>query len=386
MATLDEHAKAGLQAIQEKRFDDAIVSFSAAVELDGTRPDIRHALGMAFLHRGDAGNALEPLRTAVQLAEPFEAPEHQALKREFHLTLATVQQLLDQVESARRTLEGILKRWPDTVSAHLQLGQLLMSSCRPTEGCSAYDEATDWLDKDQRKSAEALVGTVRAFLEAGHEASVFLEAHGDSYRQYFGDVAAQQEKEGWYAEAARMTRRPDGEIVPLLPEGARPWAFERVDLANPADGTVSSVYSESEPMVVGVEGLEPLAQVPITLPWRGFPFEVWVSTRCPWHWLTVIVQFQIAAPGSDLIAALEEVVGPWYLAGFNGEFGEKESGRFHYVTDVEQVGPRAASFVVDLGRAKWEAIDDLMRRLQTLHVTRPLLRVVFGEGRLPEDA
>ena len=110
MSTLDEHAKAGLQAIQEKRFDDAITSFTAAVALDETRPDIRHALAMAYLHRGDTGNALEPLRMAVQLSEPFEAEEHQALKREFHLTLATVQQLLDHVESAKETLQGILKR------------------------------------------------------------------------------------------------------------------------------------------------------------------------------------------------------------------------------------------------------------------------------------
>ncbi len=62
------------------------------------------------------------------------------------------------------------------------------------------------------------------------------------------------------------------------------------------------------------------------------------------------------------------------------------SGPLPWVTDTEPIGPRSVSFVVDLGRARWEAIADLLARLTQLHTTTPLERVLLGEGRLPEDA
>lgn len=390
---VDEHARAGLKAISDRRFDDAIQSFRAAVASAPERPDINHALGMAHLHRGDVGNAVPHLEAAVTLSAPYDAPQHEPLKRDFHLSLATAYQMLDRIEDARRTLEQIVARWPDTVEARLQLGQLLLSSGRPTEACAVYDDAIDWLDKDQRASAEALVGTVRAFLATAHAPSVFLEAHADSYRQYFDEIAAAQGEQGWFAEAAQMRRGDDGEVRAVLPAGARPYALVRVDLVNPADGTVSSVYSESEPMVVAIEGLEPLAQVPVLLPWAGHPFEVLVSSRCPWHWLTVVIQLATPSPSSggptpippdERLARLDETIGAWYLDGYNGTFGEADTGRFHYITDPEPLGASALSYTVDLGRARFAAIGDLLGRLARVHTTSPIRRVVFGEGRLPE--
>ena len=386
MSTLDDHARAGLTAIQDKRFDDAVAAFRAAVELAPERPDINSALGMAYLHRGDAGNAIPSLEAAVRLSEPFEAPEHQARRREFALSLATAYQLMDRISAAEATLTGIIARWPEaSLEARLQLGQLLLSSCRPAEGCAVYEAASDWLDKDQRQSSEALVGSVRAFIDSGHPSSVFLEAHADSYRAYFDEIAKQQAEHGWMAEAARMTRRPDGEVVPLLGEGAKPYALERVDLVNPADGTVSSVYSETEPMVVAVQELEALAQVPILLPWLGHPFDVWVCTRCPWHWLTIVVELAEPMPFEERVERVEPGLASWYLAGWNGEFGEKDTGRFHYVTDPAPLGERAVAWVVDLGRAKFAAIPELLRRLAVLHESVRIRRVVFGEGRLPDE-
>lgn len=381
---VDEHARAGLKAISDRRFDDAIQAFRAAVARAPERPDINHALGMAHLHRGDVGNAVPHLEAAVTLSAPYDAPQHEPLKRDFHLSLATAYQMLDRIEDARRALEQIVARWPDTVEARLQLGQLLLSSGRPTEACEVYDDAIDWLDKDQRASAEALVGTVRAFLATAHAPSVFLEAHADSYRQYFDEIAKAQAEQGWFAEAAQMRRGDDGEVRAVLPEGARPYALVRVDLVNPADGTVSSVYSESEPMVVAIEGLEPLAQVPVLLPWTGHPFEVLVSSRCPWHWLSIVIQLAAPTPPDERLARLDDAVGAWYLDGYNGKFGEADTGRFHYVTDPEPLGASALSYTVDLGRARFDAIGDLLARLAKVHATSPIRRVVFGEGRLPE--
>jgi hypothetical protein len=146
---------------------------------------------------------------------------------------------------------------------------------------------------------------------------------------------------------------------------------------------VAAVYSEADPMIVAVEGLEPLAQVPVVLPWRGYPFEVGVSTRCPWHWLSIAVQLAEPRPPSDRIEALDGVFGGWYLAGYNGEFGEADGGRFHYVTDPEPIGDAGLAYTVDLGRSRFDAIRDLLRRLVAVHDRAPILRVLLGEGRLP---
>ena len=88
MSTLDEHAQAGLTALEERRFDDAIEAFTLALTLAPDRPDMNHALAMAHLHRGDTLSGLPHLERAVALAEPFEAPQYQEMKREYHLQLA----------------------------------------------------------------------------------------------------------------------------------------------------------------------------------------------------------------------------------------------------------------------------------------------------------
>lgn len=384
--SLDEHARAGQRAIEAQRYDDAIASFTQALELAPDRPDMNNALGMAYLHRGDAGNAIPYLERAVELAEPYEAPEHQPIKREMHMTLATAYQLMDEVPQARAQLERIIARWPDHLEARLQLGQLLLSTCQLDDGLQAYRDAADYLDKEQREAAEALVGSAEAFLASEHDADVFLQGHQESYVQYFDEVAAAQADAGWYAEAARMARGPDGEPTPIVAEGARPYALQRVDLVNPHDGTVSGVYSEQEPMVVALHGLEPLAQVPVMLPWKGgWPFEVWVCSRSPWHWLGITVQFREPADTAEaLVERVDELIGQWYLAGWNGEYGDADRGRFHYIGDPEPLGRSGVGYVVDLGRARFDAIPALLTRLAVLHERAPVKRVLFGFGRLPE--
>lgn len=385
MPTLEEHVQAGMAAIEAKRFDDAIEAFQSALDVDPNRPDMNHALGMAYLHRGDAGNAIPLLEKAVELAEPYTADDVQALKRDFHVTLSTAYQLMDRVAEARRTLEGIVQRWPDEIEPRLQLAQLLCSSCLLDDGLAVYKAAEELLDGDVRKAVEAVRGSVEAFMASDEIPNVFLRGHQESYKEYFDEVAEAQAEQGWIAEAARMARGPDGEPTPIVADGARPYALSRVDLVDPSTGKVSGVYSEQEPMVVALKGMEPLAEMPILLPWKGWSFDVWVCTRCPWHWLTVMVQFRAPADTPEaLVERIDPTVGSWYLAGYNGEFGDKESGRFHYVTDPEISGDRAVSYVFDLGRASYDAIEALMRRLVVLHDTHPIQRVLFGYGRLPD--
>ena len=178
-----------------------------------------------------------------------------------------------------------------------------------------------------------------------------------------------------------MARGADGEPVAIVADGARPYALTRVDLVNPVDGTVSGVYSEQEPMIVAIEGLEPLAEAGIVFPWNDWPFDVGVCTRCPWHWLHITVQFASKVDEAQL-TELDGLFGDWYLAGYNGEFGDSDSGRFHYISDPEPLSERAVSYTVDLGRARYEAIPRLLQRLTVLHDKLPLERVNFGYSRL----
>lgn len=387
MANLDELARAGLKAIEERRYDDAIQSFKSALTIDPTRPDLNNALGMAHLHRGEAGTALPYLAHAVELAEPYTDERVQDTKLQFHLGLATAHELLDQVASAVRVLEGAVERWPSKVEASLQLAQLLLGCCRLEEGVAVYRRLAEHhgLDADQQKAASVVADAIRAFQESEQSPLVFLQGHAESYRSYFEEVTKESLQNGWYAEAARMARdKATGEVKPVLPSGARPYAMQRIDIVNPADGTAASVYSEQEPMVVALNGLEPLAQIAILFPHKGEPFETWVSSRCPWHWLTVTVQFTRPDSDAALDDDLDPVVGDWYLSGFNGEFGDKDAGRFHFIGDPEVIGDRAVSYTVDLGRARFDAIGALLRRLAVLHDKRPIQRVLFGQGRLPD--
>lgn len=391
MSAFDEAAQAGVAALEKGEIETAIEQLTRATELQPDRPDITHALGTAYLQRGEVGTGLPLLEKAVALSEPFDAPEHQALKRQFQEVLAHGYRAADRVEDAKALLERIVARWPEALDPRRALGTLLLESGQLEAGEQLWRDLYDdtRFDTETRTLARALFGAIEAFRESDLDGDAFLRGHGDSYRAYFDEVAKLQEAEGWYAEAARMKHGPDGEPQPLLAEGARPYAMERVDLVNPRDGSAAGVYSETEPMVVALNGLEPLAQVPIVFPWAaaGRPYAVAVSSRCPWHWLSVQVVF--TEPDHEnghveppRVTALDEVIGDWYLAGYNGDFGAADKGRFHYVTDLDPVGDRGVAFVVDLGRAAFDAIPALLGRLDVLHGRRPIERVVFGQAKL----
>lgn len=291
----------------------------------------------------------------------------------------------DRTKDALRVLKGTIEAWPDDVMPRILLGQLYIGGGKLEEGLKTYDALANFetLDAQQKLAAFALTGAIRAFQDDGLEGKLFLEAHQGSYKTYFDEVSAGPVSEGWYAEAARMAMGDDGEPRPYLAEGARPYALTRVDMVNPENGEVGSVYSEREPMIVALNGLDPLAQVAVVFPWTEWDFPVGVSSQVPWHWMTIL--FELRDRNETTIAALDQAIGEWYLAGYNGDFGDEATGRFHYVTDAEMVGERSVSYTLDLGRASMDAIGALMRRLTVLHDHHPLNRVVFGSSVLLES-
>ncbi len=384
MATLDEHARAAIAAITDKKFEDALRHFREALALDPTRPDLIHGVGMAHLHRGEAIVALPYLEQSVEAAKTYTDERYDGIRQSFYIGLANAYEMLDRVLDARKTLEQALEIWPDALEPKLQLGQLLLAAGEIQAGMRVYRELADHprLDPDSKKAAETVAAATQAFLDSDHPAGTFLQAHAQSYKDYFDEAVAESVKSGWLAEATRMVRGPDGEPKATITQGARPYAMMRIDIVNPTDGTAASVYSEQEPMVVALNGLEPLAQLSIVFPWKDQEVPTFVSSRCPWHWLQISIQFERPMDEETRINAIDPVMADWYLAGFNGDFGSKESGRFHFITNPEPVGTRAVVYTVDLGRASFDAIPALLRRLGVLNTQHPIRRVQFGQAKL----
>lgn len=384
MSTFEEFAHQGMQAIEAKDIETAIASFEQAVALAPDRPDMNNALATAYMHAGRVYEAVSYLERAVELAEPFTAPEHQELKQSFHLELATAYTLTERTADARAVLERAIAVWPDARTPRMQLGSLLLASCQLDAGLAVFREVAQHpgLEEGDREAARALVGSAEAFLESEHPASIFLQGHCEKYAEYFDECAA--EHADWYAEAQRMVRGEDGEPKPIRAEGAKPYAMIRVDLVNPGTGEVAGVYSDSEMMVIALNGLEALAQLPILFPWKAdVSFEVWVCSQVPWHWLAFTVEFEDGDAIEVKAEALDATIGDWYLAGFNGDFGTQDSGRFHYITDPEPASSCGISYTADFGRARFECIPALLARLSVLHLTHPIRRVLFGRGHLP---
>jgi len=264
--------------------------------------------------------------------------------------------------------------------AHLYLGWGRLDEAQ-AELAGYLDDGAD--EQQYIEAQESLLEAVRkAVLEDVHPKE-WLTAHRGAYCEMFDHYAAQMAAQGWMAEAARMTRPADGDVVNSVPDGARPYAAVRVDLVAPQTGQGGRVGAQ--PMVVALAGHEPLSQAAVLIAWpeRDHPFGVYVSTQCPWNHLRVTVRFEDGIDGGDLVDALDPIIGDWYTAGFEGGFGSTDAGRFHEIDDPMGVGDAALVYQVDMGRWETGAVPDLLRRLLVLHGQRPIRSVRVGRGYAP---
>lgn len=380
----DAVAMKAMRALRSEDPHQARATLEQILRDEPERLDVLHALGVTLLRLGEAEQALARLERCEALARARRDETALALMGQVMLAKAAAAEDLAEPALAEAAYREILAHEQGNPGAATGLAYLLYAWGRGEEGAEvlrAYVAA----DLDQK---EAIAGN-RAFLDAWqrlHERDVhprmLLEAHRGSYVEFFDHHARQMEAKGWIAEAARMKRDERGEVVPVIPEGARPYAAVRVDLVDPATGQPGLIGDQ--PMVVALAGYEPLARAPALLRWpeRDHPFAVWVSTQCPWDQLPV--QVAVQTPSAEAAEQLDAAIGAWYRAGFDGAFGSATAGRFHFIGDPEAIGGRdAISWNVDCGRASLDAITDLLRRLAVLHERVPLRAVVLGRGYVP---
>lgn len=353
------------------------------------RADLVHALGVVQLQLGEPDLGLPLIEQSIAMAQELAARDAAGREKAaemlegFTLSLAAAHEDLDHPAEAEAAYRQILTRAPNQPRAQHQLALLLLAWGRMDEGLAvleAYVQA-DLDEPDSVRGLKALLTEIRLYTARKLHPKNFLEAHRESYTQMFNDYLAGPAK-GWMAEPARMKRAPDGRPAPIIPEGARPYAGVRVDLVNLETGQVGQVGDQ--PMVVQLADFPALAQAPVQFRWEHLEFDVRVSTQCPWDQLPIHLLFRDGPGASGALDAADEVIGAWYVAGFDGAFGTPEGHRFHDISYPAAVrGFLGVTYDVDMGRSELRAIDDLVQRLSHLHARHPIERVIFGRGYLP---
>lgn len=374
------------QAMEALRGDDpvkAAQALQAALAEDPERLDFIHALAVTELRLGEPQSAHALTVQGEQVARKLADEQAGMLLPQLLLARAAACEDLQDPAGAQAAFAEILRHEPENPRARQGLGHLLLGWGRTADGLAELDTylSQEVDEQDFLDATAAFAEQVRAFERHDVHPVELLNAHRGSYVEFFDHHANRLEEEGWIAEAARMHRDEDGNVVLSVPEGAPEWAGVRVDLVNPQTGQPGRVGDQ--PMVVALADYEALAQAPILfqMPARDHAFPVWVSTQVPWNHLRVQVAFVDEL--DDPVAAILPVIGDWYRAGFEGAFGTEQRGRFHEIDDVLAISKSAVLVHLDAGRAEVRAVHDLLKRLEVLASTHPIRGVVFGRGYLP---
>lgn len=382
---IDQIAEDAMKALRGDDPVKAAQALSAMLKQNPERIDLIHALAVTELRMGEADSAYALTLEGERVANVRRDAVAGTVMPQLMLVRAAACEDRYDPSGAEKAFKSLLEREefnPRGRSglAHLYLGWGRLDEAQ-AELAGYLDDGAD--EQQYIEAQESLLEAVRkAVLEDVHPKE-WLTAHRGAYCEMFDHYAAQMAEKGWMAEAARMTRTDDGEVVNSVPDGARPYAAVRVDLVDPQTGQGGRVGDQ--PMVVALEGHEPLSQAAVLIAWpeRDHPFGVYVSTQCPWNHLRVTVRFEDGIDGGDLVDALDPIIGDWYTAGFEGEFGSTDAGRFHEIDDPMGVGDDALVYHVDMGRSETSAVPDLLRRLLVLHGQRPIRSVLFGRGYAP---
>lgn len=380
MSSIEDLANKALTALREERPKDARELLARAIAEAPERLDLRHALAITHLQLGETMDALYRIEEVEDMAREIADEAAAALMSQIVLTRASVHEELAQPAEAEAAYREVLENEEGNPSALQGLGFLLCAWGRIDEGVPCIEAFAEAMEDSPEVAAgaNAFLDALRKFRRDDVHPREFLVAHRGSYCEFFDHHARQMAGKGWIAEAARMRRDHEGRVVPSIPEGARPYAAVRVDLVDPSTGQVGLVGDE--PMLVSIAGYEPLAHAPTLFPAPPDRFKVWISSQSPWNHLVVQLRFERAGAQDDA----DRVIGDWYRAGWDGNFGSHEAGRFHQISDPESPAPDALAYNLDCGRAEVTAIDDLLRRLAILHDRHPIRHVVIGRGYLPK--
>lgn len=373
----DSFAQLALQALKADQPERAIAYFEEAIEhAERPRPDLLHGMGVVLLQLAEPEKAKPLMKMALEQAWAVGAD--QQLLLQCALGLAAASEDSDQASEALAAYEQAFEVDARSDRALVGKAHLLLGLGRLDEAVALLERylgyATD--SPEFLEAGQALVDAAKAFAKEG-DPTVLLKAHRESYVGFFDETMKNMAEKGWIGECARMMRNEAGEVVNVIPDGARPYAAVRVDLVDPNSGQAGQIGEQ--PMVVAVGGFEALAQAPVTFDAEGRAYRLRYSSQSPWDQLPI--QVLLEKPVAE--AEVEPILAAWYQAGFDGRFGTKEAGRFHYISDpiVSREG-HGVVFNVDLGRASLQSIEHLLGHFDQLHEKVGVVEVLLGRGSL----
>jgi tetratricopeptide (TPR) repeat protein len=376
----DAVAEAALQALRSENPLEAKEVLENLIAQNPEKVDLRHSLSIVLINMGESAAAHIVCQDAIRMCFELQDDTATTMLTPLYLADAEACEGLNKPNEAEKNYKKILKTEEGHPYARQRYAYLLFASGRIDEGLtqmqSYVDEGYD--EPEALKAHEQLLNAIRLFQRNDVHPKEFLVAHREAYVQEFSRVAQDLEKDGWYVEAARMSRADDGTYVPIIPEGHPPYAAMRVDVVNPQDGQPGRIGEG--PYYVGLADYAILAQSPLVDAWPGRPFPVYVSSRCAWNHFSI----QIRVFNESSLDILDSYIGDWYESGFHGSYGEPgKEGMFHEIYNFERVDQNSISFYVDLGRARLEAVEDFLNRLELFHQQYFIDAVLFGDGFLP---
>ena len=372
-----------LEAIQGDDLDAARTALLAALTEHPDRMDLVHSLSIIELQSGRPEQALELVEKAVAVLKERNGPGDAKMIPLLLLAAGAAYEEMGDPENALKAYEQVLQTEPSHPLATQGKGHLLLAWGRMDDGLETLQSVVDAQDDDPRflEATAKLIAGVKAFNAEDLHPRNFIDAHRGTYCEFFTHHADRTAADGWIAEAARMRRDETGALVPTLADGARPYAATRVDLVDPATGQAGLVGDE--PMIAAISGHEIIAQTPIVFEWPNDDFQVWGSSQTPWNLLNISVVFDDLGGLDAALEQLDATIGDWYTAGFTGEFGSQDRGRFHNISDPIPAGTRGVRYDIDCGRAEARAVDDLLKRLAVLHASHSIRTVMIGRGFVP---
>lgn len=374
-----EIIKKALMAVQGDDLDAARDALFAALVDHPDRLDLVHTLAIIELQSGRPDHALDMAEKAAAVLSERRAPDDMKLLPSLLLAAGAACEELDRPDAAEEAYNQILEIEPGHPLASQGKGHLLLAWGRLEEGIAILQSVVDQGTDDPRfiEATMKLIAGVKGFNVDDLHPRNFIDAHQGGYCEFFNHHADRTAADGWIAEAARMHRDEQGNLVPSVGEDARPYAATRVDLVDPASGQAGLVGDE--PMIVALNGHEIIAQAPILFEWPNNDFPTWGSSQVPWNLLNISIVFEGDLPQQQI----DSTIGDWYTAGFDGAFGSPDRGRFHSITPPIPIGENGVRYDLDCGRAEPSAIDDLLKRLDVLHSSHPIAAMMIGRGFIP---
>jgi len=379
--TLDDLCARALEHVSAGRVEEACQAFTSVVERDPSSPEGWINLATAERALGRLHLAVEHYLRGIGLLE--DAKEDKAFLASALHALAMTYEALDLTEQAVAAYRQSAKNDPRAPTPLAALSTLLARAGHLEE---ADRVATEYCMAAVSVLAEkGNIGPVRRFQKAMKEATcvdggLLLVATREAYVRGFHQTASQLPKTV-ELEAEPHRPGPTGQLEPVLVRPDRPFGRVRFDAVDPTNGQRWMI--QEGPTYGFPGGCTAAAEGAFTVPMKAkTPFPTLINTRTAWDYFFVRLRFTSGLRPSTIERA-ESLLGDWYLRGFEGEFGEKTRGFFHFLSEPFAIGDYGLRYEVDLGLSGMDAIHALFETLTRLHQEEPIQVAVFGDGALP---